>query len=854
MIELIMARGLLTKFLILFVILAFNLAFAQSGVIKGKITDNESGLADVNIIILNTGFGAISSSDGSYEINSVPEGNYRIKFSTVGYETEIRNVSVSQGRVVFLNIAMKSITISTGEVEVIGDKRQNQEDTRVSVIDLKPDNARILPGAVQDVLRTLQSLPGVLAPNDFTSQLVIRGSGPDQNLILMDDVEIFNPYRLYGVISMFNPEAVSDISLITGGFPAKYGDRLSAVLDVTNREGSKSKYLKGNINASIVDANLVLEGRNPFNIPGSWILNSRRTYYDLIMEPFVKKAGLVDENTTFPNFYDFQAKIAVGPFNGHRFLLNGIYSRDGVNIVSGEKRKTPDSVSVQDVSKNDLAGFAWHYSPSRKVLNKLVASWYRNSGDSNFEAEFLDPSVNRDKFKDALPDTLSAYLLGLGLSSTFSFRKYSLDDKFTYFWGGNQLEAGIGWDKMRTTIDFIFNISPELKAFMASNPNFRAIPADLTDIKDYSRYRAYIQNNFKVTDRLFIEPGLRLDYYQILEKPYLSPRLSLAYALDGITTLRAVWGMFYQSPGYEKLRDANVLFDFSPKYTNSLRAEAATHYVLSLERWLNEEWRAKVEGYYKNFKDLIVPEKVQGRKLFTEPVPGVDPHYADAWTRPISIRGDSVTQIPVNNSDGEAYGFEFLLEKRNIAGSNVLSGWVSYALAFANRYEDGNTIPFRFDQRHTVNVVLNYQVNDWFQVGLRWQFGSGFPYTQPVGIKPRIILKDNNLDGIPETPEVATRNSNTGNSRAQVIYDVNYGDDINLFNARRPDYHRLDIRLTALTEIWSLPWSFYLDIINVYNRANVINYSYFVNEDLTLGRRATTMFPIVPTLGFSVKF
>jgi hypothetical protein len=119
---------------------------------------------------------------------------------------------------------------------------------------------------------------------------------------------------------MFNPDAVSDVNLISGGFPAKYGDRLSAVLDVTNREGDRTKNLKGNINASIIDANIVLEGKNPFNIKGSWLFNSRRTYYDLIIEPFVKKAGLVDQNTSFPNFYDFQTKLVFGPFNGSKFL------------------------------------------------------------------------------------------------------------------------------------------------------------------------------------------------------------------------------------------------------------------------------------------------------------------------------------------------------------------------------------------------------------------------------------------------------------------------------------------------------------------------------------------------------
>lgn len=843
-----------SKVLIFLVLVMSQAVWAQSGVLEGVVSDPAHPVPGVTIIISGTNLGAVSGTDGSYQIRNIRPGSYSVRFSAIGYQTQTAEVEINASVRRKLDILLNPSVIVTDEIQVVGDKRQKQEDTRVSVIDLRPESARILPGAVQDVMRTLQSLPGVLAPNDFTSQLVIRGSGPDQNLIIMDDVEIFNPYRLYGVISMFNPEAVSDINLITGGFPAKYGDRLSAALDVTNREGARNKNLTGNINASIVDANLVLEGKNPLNVQGSWLINSRRTYYDLIIEPFVKKAGLVDQDVTFPNFYDVQGKFVFGPFNGHKFLINGIYSRDGVNVVSGSKRKTADSISVQNISRNDLASFAWHYSPSDKLLNKFIVSWYRNGGDSEFEAQVLDPSLNREKYKDVLPDTLSPYLLGISVTSDFSFRKYAVDDKFTYLWGENQLEAGAGVDFMQNELNFNFNISPELKALINSNSGRRAVPSNLADIRSYKRYRSYLQNRFKFGTSLYLEPGLRMDYYDILKKIYFAPRISASYALDELTTLRGLWGIYYQSPGYEKLRDANVLFDLSPRYTNALNAEKSIHYVLSLERWLNAEWRSRLEGYYKSFSNLIVQQRVSGTRYYTEPVPGKDPRYTDAWTRPIPFTGDSLTQVPVNNSNGEAYGFELIIEKKNSASGDRLSGWISYALAWADRYEDGFTIPFRYDQRHTVNFVLNYRYNEWLNIGLRWQYGSGFPYTIPNGIKPRIILTDANHDGVPETPEIATRSYFKQGGRQEVIYDIDYGGDANRFNAYKPAYHRLDVRFTALTKIWGLDWSFYLDVINAYNRSNVIGYSYFVNDDLTMGQRKSVMLPIIPTFGFSVKF
>ncbi|MCX8106311.1 MAG: TonB-dependent receptor [Ignavibacterium album] len=838
--------------IIFFLAISLNLA-AQTGTLKGRVTDGRNPIPSVNVFVPELGIGDATNNQGFYTLKNLPARKLEVRFSAVGYETEEIEIEITSNRTTELNVILKETIIEVQTVTVTGLKVQEQKDTRTSLIDLNPKSAKILAGGVEDVFRTLQTLPGVLAPNDFSSQLIVRGSGPDQNLIVMDDIEVFNPYRLYGVISMFNPDAVSDVNLISGGFPAKYGDRLSAVLDVTNREGDITKTFKGNLNVSIVDANIVLEGRNPFNIKGSWLVNSRRTYYDLIIEPFVKNAGLVDDNTSFPNFYDFQAKLVFGPFNGSKILLNGILSRDGVNVISGKDRNTPDSVGVFNITRNDVLGAAWHFAPSKKLLNKVVLSWYKNNGDTDFDSQILDPSLNRTTFEDAIPDTLKPYLLGFKFSGTFDYRKISFDDKFTYLWGDNVFEAGIGFDKMETTIDFIFDLDPQLEAIFRANPQFRAALSDIKDVKRYNRYRAFVQNNFKVTDRFFFNPSLRYDYYDLLDKQYLAPRFSLSYAIDEITTLRAVWGLYYQSPGYEKLRDQNVLFDLDERFTRTLEAEKAIHYVAGIERWLTNEWSLRFESYYKKFDNLIVQKIVPGTRFITEAIPGKDPKLPSSWTRPVPVIGDSVTQIPINNSNGEAYGFEFFLAKRNIERGSKLFGWISYSLAYADRYELGETFPFRFDQRHTVNIVLNYEFNSWFNVGMRWQYGSGFPISIPSGIKPRIIYADSNGDGKLDSPVIATRKPfGNPNAEGEVIYDIDFANQ--KLNSRKPPYHRLDVRLNFLANFWDLDWNFYLDVVNVYNRKNVVGYDWFITEDLKLDKRQNNMFPILPTLGFAVRF
>ncbi|MGD8782294.1 MAG: TonB-dependent receptor [Ignavibacteria bacterium] len=839
---------------LLVLLLSAGYLLGQTGNVKGRIIGDDEALPGVNVFIIGSTLGGVSDDEGNYRIDDIPAGSRQIRFSAVGYETKFIDVNIEKDRTLELNVEMELKSIEIDVVEVVDKGIQDQNDTRVSLIDVKPIDVRELPGAVTDVFRSLQALPGVLAPNDFSSQLIIRGSGPDQNLIIMDDVEIFNPYRLYGVISMFNPEAVSDINLITGGFPANYGDRLSAVLDVTNREGPPDVDIKGNLNASIVSANLVLEGKNPGGVPGSWLINSRRTYYDLIIEPFVKNSGLVEDDVAFPNFYDIQGKFVFGPFNGHKFLINGVYSRDAVNLVSSSERENPDSIGVVDDSRNDLVSFAWHYTPNKELLNKFIVSWYRNAGDSDFDSEFLDPSLNGNDFKDIAPDTLSPYLVGFGFDADYEFRKYSIDDKLSYIWGKNNiLEFGAGVDFMRTIINFDFEIDPELRAFLDANTNIKATFDDMQDIRDYSRYRIFFNNNFAIGSKLFLQPGLRYDYYNILEKGSLAPRVALSYAIDNLTTVRGVWGKYYQSPGYEKLRDRQAFLDFAPEYTTKIEAERATHYVFSIERLFTERWKVKFETYYKKFDDLIVQEVVTGTGYYTTQIPGGNPKLVSGWSLPIRVRQDSITQIPVNNSNGEAYGFEFFLEKRNIAGTD-LNGWISYSLAYAERYEDGRDIPFRFDQRHTINIVMNYKINSWLDFGMRFQYGSGFPVTKAVGIKPRIILADLDGDNEAETPVIMTRSTISNPNSLEVVYDVDFGGLDNRFASRRPPYHRLDIRFSAAADYWDLDWTFYLDVINIYNRANVIGYDYYITEDLRLEKENQTMFPILPTLGFIVKF
>lgn len=847
---------LLRVCLILFFVCCSTIYSQQNGTLYGTITSIDKSGAKSNLegaIITVTSsskkYESESMENGYYAIYDIAPGKYKVTVEMIGHKTEEKNnISISKGDSVKLDFLLSGEYYTTEEIDIISQRfRQAQNDLRTSLMNLSPRTSKTLPGAAEDVLRSLQSLPGVTAPNDFSSQLVVRGSGPDQNLIIMDDVEIFNPYRLYGVFSMFNPETLDEINLITGGFPSKYGDRLSAVLDVTNKEGSRKKSLTGLANINIANANLVFSGKLPImNIPGSWIVSSRRTYYDLILGPFAKKAGLIDQSASFPAFEDIQAKISFGPFKFSKFNINAIFSKDGVDIIPGSSKENQDSISVQDVTKNDVVSAAWHYAPSNKFVSKTTFSWYRNTGDANFGGEVLDPVVNRNIYNPSLRDSLKALglYLGIGFSTKYIFRKFSLSNSTILISKNHKVEIGAGADIIKTDLQFKIQIDERLKSFLQNNPNFTALDESFIEGKNYYRGHIYAQDRIKLSKKLYVQPGLRFDYYDIIKKAYLSPRFNLSYAVDKVTTIRSGAGIYYQSPGYEKLVDGMEFFDLTPEKTQILDAERATQFIFGIERWFSNEWMAKFETYYKKFDDLIVQESLTGNRyqFYINDPNNHDPNYITnptSWTKSaVKLPYDSLTSTPVNGAKGRSYGFEFYLEKKSFKPDSRLSGWISYSLSWSQRDKNGLLIPFLFDQRHSLNIIANYRILKWLELGAKFTFASNFPYTKPLGIKPRVVN-----DSLAVLPLIN-----------KVQFDFDFGGVNNTLADKKPDYHRLDLRATAYTRFWNLDWSFYIDIVNVYNHKNVIGYDYYIDNNMKLVIDPVGQFPILPTIGLSARF
>ncbi|MBL7998738.1 MAG: TonB-dependent receptor [Candidatus Kapabacteria bacterium] len=844
------------------------LLLAQTATLRGTVYDRDRApLTGVTVQIKSLKRGTYSKRDGTVYLKNLPAGTHTVEATLIGYEVWRSTVTMKADETQNISIVMKQSQVKTGTVEVTASRRvQEQTDTRPSVLTVDPREAKYKAGAVEDVFRTLQSLPGVVAPSDFSSQLVVRGSGPDQNLILMDNIEIFNPYRLYGFISLFNPETVSGITLLTGGFNAKYTDRLSAVLDVTNRDGyTGNGYFAGKLNVSLTNANLVTEGALPF-WNGSWLVSTRRTYYDLIAGPIARSTGAVDGDVALPNFRDLQFKATFQPHSSLKFFINGLTSRDNTQFQSGANRNNIDSISIVDRSFNDVIGTTFVWLPSDDFTSSLGVSYYVNTGANSFggqggSGQILGSTeqVSREDF-DRINDTLRARgqdpisLFAVRGETGFTFRKTSVkSDNVWRIDSANTFEFGVQYDDIYTGVLANFDFDPRLRALRASNPRAPALPESFENGVNYFRAGVYAMDNIRLTNELTVQAGVRADYFALIGKSYIAPRLSASFALSPQSTLRGAWGIYYQSPGYEKLFDAQVFLDLTSESVTKLRAERAIHYVLGFDHMLTKEWQFKAEAYYKDFNDLILPEVKRGTIWKTERIAGLpDSMYrkAEGWTTPVAIIGDSLTATPVNSATGGSYGFEVMLQKIQSVGENTIYGWISYSYAISNRFRPGisSPIPFNFDRRHALNIVGGYKAADWLDISATFTYGSGFPWTRPVGIRPRVyVLKDS-------TTGQATGRVDT-DYLGRVVYDVDRGGLENVNQTRLPDYHRLDIRFTTYADWWDWDWSFYLDIINVYNRLNVVAENYRVNRDsLSVNTRQSRMLPILPTLGFSVKF
>ncbi len=756
---------------------------AVSGLVKDAVTGEPVAAARVAADGRETATGA----DGRFAL-AITSG--RVTVSAPGYDDAVLLVDPAASTV---DVALVPRTRFREQVEVTAEPAAEQP----AVLPLRPRQVLTVAGAADNVFRVLHTLPGVAATEEFGSRLSVRGGTPDQNLTVMDGVEIHNPYRLFGLTSAFNPETVERFELTAGGFGAKHGDRLSSLLVVENRPGTRARRFTGSSALSITDANVVAEGALPKGAAGSWLLTARRTYYDLLAERFV--------DTDLPSFGDLQGNLRWDQGGGRFLSVSGIRSREDTD-ASFDDDETLENGDFVTRARNDLVSARFHAPAGSSLTFDTVAAWYRNT-------DFLDVDafVQNTSQRTNADGTGAFGNADIVFDRTIAVRDLSLRQEAAWRSGRHTVETGAELHRLATRVQLA--ISGDRNPSEGNGSSVRGgagLPDALDSPLDSTRGGAWLQDRVQATSGLTVEPGLRVDWSDVHRRTTLSPRLSASLRLDAATRLRVSGGLFTQSPGYEKLIQSDYLIDLTGGRSLDLDSERAVHAIVGFERDLAPGTLLRVEGSWKRFSRLIVggleTEDERRARVSRYDFPALF-----AGSVPVE---PLVTSRATNEGAGRAYGFDVYAARS--APEARLTGWASYTFGRAERTAYGLTYPLEYDRRHAATFVASWRAGERFDVSLTGRFASGFPRTAPVGLRVAATEDVLDRDGDGDRDELVPKRDAVG----RTYWEIDLGGVANLSRARLPAFARVDLRATWKPRGPRGRWQLYLDVINLLNREN----------------------------------
>ena len=782
-----MKRNLIFSFIII------SILKAQTSIISGFVSDSSSGeaLIGANVFLRETGQGMATDVNGYYIIQDIVSGNYTLMVSYIGFDMYKQKTRLSDGESKKVNINLVEQVVQLTEIEVTAEKLQRRNNIQPSKINLSPRMMKAAPALAEpDLFRTIQALPGVLTTSEFSTGLVIRGGNTDQNLIMLDGITVYNPSHLGGVFSNFIVDGVKEAELIKGAYNAEYGGRLSAVLNVISREGNKNEF-KGKVNLSLLSAQTTLEG--PF-YKGAWVLSGRRTYFDLIL-PKVLPDNIADNIPPY-YFYDIQSHI-----------FSDISAKDRISL---------SYYSGIDNIIFDTFGLAGRWG------NNTVSAHYRRVFNERLVGNFLIAN--------------SQFFTRFGLGGSGGLvSDNGIDDR--------TLSGDFSWFKSsESTLKF----GAQLKKLGFEYTNKFQNSTQFQIKTDPLEFAQYIKLKYKPNDLFIIEPGLRLNLYDVYpDSLFPDLRLGLKYLLTDDRYINFSVGNYHQF--ISTFQD-----DFNPSILDnwiaadtSVSPGKSMQVVLGYEEYIKNMYKIQVEGYYKDLKNLLTYEE----KRSTTDAP---------------VSDESLANI-VTPADGYAYGLELFGQKM----SGKLSGWVAYTYSVSRKimnsiYADGEQEYYtNWDRTHAFSVLGNYQFNKKWETNWRFALQSGQAYTPIMGYY---------VEKFPESPyELFRTIPGTRNS------------------GRYEPYSRLDIGAVYHAKIGKTNVDFFFQIINTLNRSNTFRKIYSLgspyngldddgdwDKDLhdtngngradpgetnvdesdegKINERSIGLFPILPTFGFTWEF
>ena len=670
------------SFFSLFILSFSSLSAQQNFTISGYLNDDATGetLPFANVYLkADPTQGTTTNVYGFYSL-TLPEGQYVLVYSYLGYGSKEVAIEMSQDRRVNVDL-LQGVTFE--EIVVTAEEKDaNVQSTEMGTVELPVEQIKALPaifGEV-DILKALQLLPGVMSAGEGTSGFYVRGGGPDQNLILLDEAVVYNSGHMLGFFSVFNSDAIKNTTLIKGGMPAMYGGRISSVVDIQMKEGNDKQFsAEGGI--GLISSRLTLQG--PIvKEKSSFIISGRRTYGFDLAQPFIKNTNFAGTNYYF---YDLNTKVNYRFSDKDRLYLSGYFGRDVLNY-----NLTTRDIFFRMPYGNATATLRWNHLFSDKLF--MNASAIYNDYDFSFDGGQGDFSF--------------------GLFS--GVRDYNGKLDFDWYPGlRHHIKFGANYTYHRLTPNMASAVSGDVEFSSDLEPKFAHESA------------LYIQDDLKVSDELKLNIGLRASVFTQVG-PYtstidgtryekgkpvktytgLEPRLSAKYTLNPTSSLKAGISLNNQYLHLVSNTSSTLPTDVWVPSSELVKPQQGIQYAVGYFRNFNDnEYESSVELYYKSLKNQL--------------------DYGESYV----LDASEDVELSFVFGEGRSYGAEFFVRKNK----GRLTGWIGYTLSKTERIfpdiNEGNPYPAKFDRTHDLSIVANYQLGDRWELGGVFVYGTGNTFT-----------------------------------------------------------------------------------------------------------------------------
>ena len=812
---------MMKKYLILSILIVISIdSFSQQKyTISGFVNDNENGesLIGVNVIIQEKLVGTTSNIYGFYSL-TLPEGSYEISFTYIGFESLKQSVNLNKN--ISLNVDLISSSTDIGEVTIVAEETV-VERTQTSIVEVPVQLIKNIPALLGevDVLKAIQLLPGVQSGGEGTSGFYVRGGGPDQNLILLDGVPVYNASHLFGFFSVFNADAIKNVRLTKGGFPARFGGRLSSVLEIDMKEGNMKK-IEGEGSIGLISSKLTLQGPI-IKDKTSFIVSGRRTYIDILAQPFIRSAN--DGNPAGYFFYDLNAKLNHKFSEKDRLYLSAYLGKDRFYLSEGDEYSSLiNNTNYKSTSRDDFgldwgnvtSSLRWNHLFSNKLFANTTFTYSKyqfntiyDSYSSEVTPYTTDTDTSNFNYFSGVKDYGAKFDFDY-LPNPNHYIKFGLNYVYHNFYPGSLVlylssyeRDSLGVENYQVPYDTTFNFSEALE----SNDAF-----------------FYLEDDIKVNDQLKVNLGMHLGYFNTNNKTYYSfqPRFSSRYLINNDWSLKASYAEMQQNIHLLTGSGAGLPTDIWVPSTDSVPPQYSKQVAFAANKnFLNGLLEVSIEGYYKSMSELITLK------------PGAEIIGFDDWKNKVDTNGI-----------GRSYGAELFIQKKK----GKTTGWIGYTLSFSERKFEGVNFgkwyPYKFDRRHDFSLVMSHEFSDNFDIGLTWVYGSGNNMTFLESRYPSVSI-NGNINGIDEGS----------------VGELEYYPTRN--NLRLPDYHRLDIGLNFHKKKKWGDRTISVGAYNVYNRKNPfflsVNDKIEVQNGVPTSTRVvqqTSLFPIIPSISYKFKF